>query len=559
MTPRSRAPRSALRALSLTIATLLGPPSLASAQGPCDEAILTRTSYPDEPFSPSITEIDGDRMLVSAASSATQPQFRGAVFVFDRDPLTGQWTETQELEPSLPVPFMNFGSSLILEGDLAIVAARGTSGPGWRGRVHIFRRDPSTGVWSESQFVRDPAGTSFGVAIDYLDGHLAVTDTSGPRVFLYRVSPATGLFVPDGVIRGPGAIMVPRFGVSLEYLDTDTIAISDPESDAPGETDAGQVSIYRRVGSSATWALADSIRAQAPSADDLFGRIRGWDGEHLYVDGAPIGNVQFYQPRPVIEFTRDASGEFVETGRIEPDPSVLVQSHGLIDLPEDGVALVQELIELAPGSRLSRVRRFIEDSATGTWYPSTVLDAWEPQNAPLSNEFVSREGDRVVWTRTVRSPLQDPFRYVAVASLVECEATGYAYCAPAVPNSTGASASLEVHADLDDPEADVMLLGRGLPAGAATLALVSDAVGYELPVSSAGPLCLGGAIGRHVVAPPAGSGGTVAVRLGRTELPSAAGPVAAAPGTTWNFQLWYRDAAGAQPSNLSSARTVLFR
>jgi len=559
MLHRFRAPGRALVALSLPLAALLGAAPGASAQGPCDEAILAFAPGPDQGFDPFLTQIDGDRMLVGAVKDVGQSALRSAVYVFDRDPLTGQWTETQELVPSTPTPPPSYGSSLVLDGDLAIVAARASSSTGYPGRVYVFRRDPSTGIWNETQSFRDPSSSSFAWGIDYADGHLAVTDRSAPRIVMYREAPATGQFVADGRILGTPAITPPLFGLPTLILDGDTIAASDRQADVAGQFDAGRIAIYRRVGTTTTWMLAQSITAATPEAGDNFGWLEGWDGDRLYGYGSPIGNVQFYEPRPVIEYSRDPSGALVETGRIEPDTTALVRSQQLIGVPEDDVALMQEYVELAPASLVFRVRRFIRDTASGAWYPSTVLDTWQFQNAPESNEFVSRDGDRVAWTRAVRSPFAGTSRYVAIADLEECAATGYSYCAPAMPNSTGEPASLEVHTDVDDPNADVMLLGRRLPPGAPTLALVSDTTGYQVPPASAGPLCLSGAIGRHFAVPTAGSGGSVAVRLARPGLPTAVGPIAAVPGTTWSFQLWYRDPAGAQPSNLSSARTVLFR
>ncbi|HRV80652.1 MAG TPA: hypothetical protein P5218_04415 [Planctomycetota bacterium] len=80
---------------------------------------------------------------------------------------------------------------------------------------------------------------------------------------------------------------------------------------------------------------------------------------------------------------------------------------------------------------------------------------------------------------------------------------------------------------------------------------------------SMGRLCLGGgsAIGRHN---DAGSIGVslfngFQVDVDPTALPSASGPVAASAGQTWNFQVWYRDIVGGQPtSNFTDGVRVTF-
>lgn len=85
----------------------------------------------------------------------------------------------------------------------------------------------------------------------------------------------------------------------------------------------------------------------------------------------------------------------------------------------------------------------------------------------------------------------------------------------------------------------------------------------NLPGGSAGRLCLGGAIGRLVGGQilSSGSSGSIFIDFAPVNLPSPSGPVAAAPGETWQFQCWHRDiAAGSvSTSNFSNAVAVTFQ
>ena len=79
------------------------------------------------------------------------------------------------------------------------------------------------------------------------------------------------------------------------------------------------------------------------------------------------------------------------------------------------------------------------------------------------------------------------------------------------------------------------------------------------PGGSFGNLCVTTRIGRYVVQ-GAGASGTISLRLNLDQTPTPAGPVAIAPGETWNFQLWHRDTvAGQVGSNFTHGYSIRFR
>jgi hypothetical protein len=140
---------------------------------------------------------------------------------------------------------------------------------------------------------------------------------------------------------------------------------------------------------------------------------------------------------------------------------------------------------------------------------------------------------------------------------------GAAYCAPAVPNSTGVAASLEALGSSSLVEGDVLLTAADLPPnsyGMFLCSLTTDMVpGYS---GSLGTLCLGGAIGmfsRPGEVNKSGGAGTIELALDVTSLPTPTGTVAAASGETWHFQAWYRDRAPAgATTNFTPGVSVTF-
>jgi len=76
-----------------------------------------------------------------------------------------------------------------------------------------------------------------------------------------------------------------------------------------------------------------------------------------------------------------------------------------------------------------------------------------------------------------------------------------------------------------------------------------------------GTLCVsGGGLGVFRLGPPAqtDSVGSITRLLDWTASPSSQGPGAATPGSSWNYQLWFRDPAGPGGAgfNLSDALTA---
>ena len=142
-------------------------------------------------------------------------------------------------------------------------------------------------------------------------------------------------------------------------------------------------------------------------------------------------------------------------------------------------------------------------------------------------------------------------------------AIGGVYCAPAVVNSTGASASLGASGSALVAEDTVTLVARDLPMSSFGVFLTSTTrafvPGYN---GSVGALCLGGGIGLYTrpgEVQSSGQSGELALGLDLAATPVPGGATAVLPGDTWHFQVWYRDSSllGAA-SNFSSGLTLQF-
>jgi hypothetical protein len=147
---------------------------------------------------------------------------------------------------------------------------------------------------------------------------------------------------------------------------------------------------------------------------------------------------------------------------------------------------------------------------------------------------------------------------VAVRAGLDGEGLGSRLCSPAAANSTGGGAEVYATGSAVVAGQDLTLAAVGLPAGQFGYFVCSQTQGSVTPPGSMGVLCLAGSIGRfRSQLQNSGSDGHMAIAVDLAQLPVTP-PVAAVPGETWTFQLWYRDQVGGPTSNFSDAVAVTF-
>lgn len=132
------------------------------------------------------------------------------------------------------------------------------------------------------------------------------------------------------------------------------------------------------------------------------------------------------------------------------------------------------------------------------------------------------------------------------------------FCPPTGPTSSGQVARLEVEGPRVAFGAEVTLAATGLPPGALALPFVGPRpAALGLPFGST--LCVGPTpLGLAAALDTAGPTGEARFRLAPGGLGGPGGPVVA-HGTTWCFQVWFRDAGVLPRQGLTDALAVYFR
>lgn len=219
--------------------------------------------------------LDGDRALVGAIGEGS-----GAAYVFQET--TDGWVQEARLTPDDAGPAEQFGGSVALAGDTALVGDTqvppggnpdSTAGPG---AVYAFDLTES-GDWIQVAKLTAPSpqdGAQFGVSIA-LDGDTAIVGASGQdtaagqdagAAFVFTTS-GTGQWSLQEALETADANAADEFGSSVA-LDADTALVGAWLADT-STADTGAAYTYSRT--AGTWSQAAKLEASDASPGDLFG------------------------------------------------------------------------------------------------------------------------------------------------------------------------------------------------------------------------------------------------------------------------------------------------
>ena len=193
--------------------------------------------------------IDGDYAIVGARYEDTGGSQAGAVYIFKRDGTS--WSQQQIIHASDAQTNDQFGHSVGISGDYAIVGAPyEDKGADNGGSVYIYKRNTSTGVWgSEQNITASNAGGNdyFGWSVS-ISGDYAIVGANGENsasgaVYIYKRNTSTGSWGSEQLIRASDAQGVDEFGFDVSI--SGDYAIVGSRNEDTGGTDAGAAYIFK--------------------------------------------------------------------------------------------------------------------------------------------------------------------------------------------------------------------------------------------------------------------------------------------------------------------------
>jgi hypothetical protein len=226
--------------------------------------------------------ISGDYAIVGARGEDTGGGNAGAAYIFQRSG-TNSWGAGTRIMATDPEANDQFGSSVAIDGGRAIVGAPyESSGALASGASYIYQL--SGGSWTGTKLAAsDPAAANcFGFSVD-IAGDYAIAGT-----FIQSGAGKAYIYHNTGSGWGVGAILssptaTPLFGFSVSIAEGYAV-IGSPDENT-GAASSGAACIYERTGSN-SWAAGTVMAPTAAEVEDVLGSSVSQSGDYV-VSGSP--------------------------------------------------------------------------------------------------------------------------------------------------------------------------------------------------------------------------------------------------------------------------------
>lgn len=370
----------------------------------------------------SSADIGGDSMISSAREDDDVGENSGSAYLFERDPVTGEWSQTWKFVAFDGLEHDYYGESAAIAGDVVAI------GTDRRRAVYVYHRDlGGPNMWGLAVKL-EPDGpgsaTEFGWEVD-------IDDDATRMVVAARGKPggAPGLayvFDKDPMDNWVEvAVVAPSDGVSGDAFGT--MVSLDPGGDRfliGADSDDGRVGsayIYE-LDELGDWIEAAKLTASDGTAGDFFGRVVALDG-NIAVVGAPEDSDIAPRAGSSYVFERDELGQWSETAKLVPlDPEekdffgrcvavrgdlVGVAAPGADDLGDvSGAAYFFRRNEGGPGAWGQTRKLTADDSITRSRFAYAV--AFDAERMVIGADFDSNEVGEQTGSAYVYDLLEGP-------------------------------------------------------------------------------------------------------------------------------------------------------
>jgi hypothetical protein len=302
----------------------------------------------------------------------------GSAYIF-RDNGTGTWTQLDKLIASDAGNGHNFGASVAIDGNTAAIGAllKGNTGG-----AYVFR-DNGAGDWMQVDTLAPTDamnGDEFGYSIA-ISGNTAVVgawkkDASRGAAYVFRDN-GTGDWMQVGKLTANDAMPSDQFGVAVAISGTTALVGSHFNNMAAPL--GGAVYVFEESGGS--WSQVDKLTASDASLNDRFGSSIALD-DGTAIIGAPNDADGGVDAGAAYIFRRNASMEFQEVTKLVADDAEPSNRFGHSVGLSDGAAIVGSFQD-NDGGLASGSAYFFQESGPGEWFQAEKLLASDaaPNNA----------------------------------------------------------------------------------------------------------------------------------------------------------------------------------
>ncbi len=340
----------------------------------------------DDNFGSSVS-LDGDTAVVgSGGDDHGAMKDAGSVSVFEKT--GGSWAFQQRLVAADASAGAYFGS-VAVSGVVMIVGAGGDDDNGIQsGSAYAFLRSGSTWTQQDKMTASDGAEYDhFGAAVD-IDANIAVIGAYGGDVgpdssgVAYVFTGTGSSWTEDARLVPPDPGHGDYFGVTVSVSGT-TIAVGAPQDDDHGSL-SGSVYIYYRHGS--TWTFQSKLTASDADDYDRFGWSVALSGDTLLV-GAYNDEAASPSGGSAYIFTRSGS-TWSEQTKLLASVSTGADNFGMgVALEGDTAAVGARYHDVGPGYEEGAV--FIFDRDGGLWTEQQIVAASDRSTLDSFGQVVS--------------------------------------------------------------------------------------------------------------------------------------------------------------------------
>ena len=314
-------------------------------------------------------DIDGDALLVGSRHDNDVRLNGGSAFVFTRS--EGAWTEQAQLTASDAGGDDEFGRSVDLDGDSAIIGAWGHDSDFTNsGAAYVFVRDG--GAWSEQAVLTasdEALSAHFGSAVA-IDGDTAIVgahrdpERGSYSGAAYVFTRSGGVWQQRAKLHGSDTDSNDQFGIAVALHDGTAFVGASHASGSPALG-----AVYAFTGSADSWTQEAKITPSMGSGADLFGRDLDVDGTTLIVgaEGYAGGGAAYV-------FT-GSGGAWSEEGMLTAADRVSGDSFGASVGISDGVAVVGSPFDDGSAPHAGAASLF--ERVDGSWVEADQLAAFD--------------------------------------------------------------------------------------------------------------------------------------------------------------------------------------
>ena len=366
-----------LRGISLvTIVFLLALAPAAWSQQYENTKLLPSGGGPNYLFGNKVA-ICGDTTVIGSFEDDTNGLNAGSAYLFRYSTAAGRMQEETKLLPSDGDPWDFFGNSVAISGDVALIGAYADTDNGlWSGSAYVFRYDSGSGSWVEEQKLLPSDGAEcdeFGASVA-IYGNVALIGAYGDESYLgsayiFRYDPGSGSWVEEDKLVASDGAANDWFGQDVALSD-DTAVIGARYTNDNGNN-SGSAYLFRYDPGSGSWQEEKKLLASNGEANDLFGCAVAISGGRVLIgaryadhNGHDSGSAYIFRCDPNVDAVNRRWKEVVHL--VASDGAEFDYFGNSVSIYGD-TALIGMWEDDVNGQNSGSAYLFRYDSQTGTW------------------------------------------------------------------------------------------------------------------------------------------------------------------------------------------------